>query len=458
MKPTLLIVEDDAALNLLLSAHFEDLGYRILSAQDCAEARQQVQQESPDLVLLDQNLPDGTGLNLLTQIQGLRKELPVIMMTGVHDLELAIQAIKAGAQDFIHKPIDTAQLEQLVDKVLEHRRLSLRMGDLNHAPQGTVTLGEMVGQGDAMLEVCKQIALSSQSTASVLITGESGTGKELVARAIHHHSNCNGPFLAINCAAIVDTLLESELFGHEKGAFTGAVARKQGKFELAENGTLFLDEIGELALPLQSKLLRVLQEHTFERVGGTSTLVTNARIISATNRDLGQEVENKRFREDLLYRLKVVHFQLPPLRDRKEDIPLLVGHLCEKIGRNLDRPPLRATEAALEKLSDYDWPGNVRELENSLTRAAALARDDLLTPQLLNLQISPVTATTEANTPTTDATSPLMSLDELEAGHIQRVLDHVHGHKGHSCEILGISRPALDRKIHKYSLVVSKTG
>ena len=458
MKNTLLIVEDDAALNLLLSAHFEDLGYTVLSAEDCQQARQMVQQQSPDLVLLDQNLPDGTGLEMLEQIHALQPDLPVIMMTGMHDLELAIQAIKAGAHDFIHKPVDTGRLEGVVDKALEHRRLSRRMADLSYTPQGAVTLGEMVGQGEAMLEVCKQIALSSQSTASVLITGESGTGKELVARAIHHHSNCNGPFLAVNCAAIVDNLLESELFGHEKGAFTGAVARKQGKFELAENGTLFLDEIGELAMPLQSKLLRVLQEHTFDRVGGTSTLVTNARIISATNRDLGAEVENKQFREDLLYRLKVVHFHLPPLRKRKEDIPLLVGHLSEKIGSNLHKPPLRATEGALEKLTEYDWPGNVRELENALTRAAALARDDLLTPQLLNLQANPATSTGSSTPAPVAPDSPLVSLDELEAAHIQRVLDHTHGHKGHTCEVLGISRPALDRKIHKYSLVVSKTS
>jgi len=458
MKHTLLIVEDDAALNLLLSAHFEDLGYAILNAENCEQARQMVQQKSPDLVLLDQILPDGTGLEMLGQIHGLQPDLPVVMMTGQHDLELAIQAIKAGAHDFIHKPVDTGSLESVVNKALEHRRLSRRMADLSYTPQGAVTLGEMVGQGEAMLEVCKQIALSSQSTAPVLITGESGTGKELVAHAIHHHSNCSGPFLAVNCAAIVDNLLESELFGHEKGAFTGAVARKQGKFELAENGTLFLDEIGELAMPLQSKLLRVLQEHTFDRVGGTATLVTNARIISATNRDLGAEVENKQFREDLLYRLKVVHFHLPPLRKRKEDIPLLVGHLSEKIGSSLHKPPLRATEGALEKLTDYDWPGNVRELENALTRAAALARDDLLTPQLLNLQASPAASIGNSTAAPVEPDSPLVSLDELEAAHIQRVLDHTHGHKGHSCEILGISRPALDRKIHKYSLIVSKTN
>ena len=462
MKQSILIVEDDAALNLLLTAHFEELGYLTTGAGTCHEAREGVQAQAPDLILLDQHLPDGTGLELLEQLHELDSELPVIMMTGLHDLELAIQAIKTGAQDFIHKPINTEQLEQVVNKALEHRLLSKRLADLSYAPQGAVTLGSMVGQSTQMLEVCKQIALSSQSTASVLITGESGTGKEVVARAIHHHSSCNGPFLAVNCAAIVDTLLESELFGHEKGAFTGAVGRKQGKFELAENGTLFLDEIGELAMPLQAKLLRVLQEHTFERVGGTTTLTTNARIIAATNRNLPIEVENKQFREDLLYRLKVVHFHLPTLRDRKGDIPLLVGHLLDKIGRGLHKPPLRATEPALEKLLDYDWPGNVRELENVLTRAAALARDDLLTPQLISLESFPVAAPSggsgdaDSHPGGIPADGPLCSLDQLEAEHIQRVLDHSHGHKGHSCEILGISRPALDRKIHKYSLRVNK--
>jgi transcriptional regulator with PAS, ATPase and Fis domain len=235
------------------------------------------------------------------------------------------------------------------------------------------------------------------------------------------------------------------------------VVRKEGKFELAQEGTLFLDEIGELALPLQAKLLRVLQEHTFERVGGTRTLTTNARIVAATNRDPEAEVEAKRFREDLYYRLKVVHFHLPALRERAEDIPLLTAHLLEKIGHSLHKPALRPTMAALRRLEEYHWPGNVRELENVLTRAAALARDDILTPQLLNLNGSNA-GSGEAEVKEEESAAPLRSLEQVEAEHIQRVLDYTGGHKGRSCEILGISRPALDRKIHKYNLSVGKAA
>jgi two-component system response regulator AtoC len=265
-----------------------------------------------------------------------------------------------------------------------------------------------------------------------------------------------GPFVAINCAAIVDTLLESELFGHEKGAFTGASERKQGKFELAQDGTLFLDEIGELAPALQAKLLRVLQEQTFERVGGSQQLRTNARIIAATHRDLFAEVAAKRFREDLAYRLKVISIHLPSLRERLEDIPLLAEALMERIARKIHKPAAQLTDATLAALKAYDWPGNVRELENLLTQALVHARTDVLTPDLLLFprsgqpgpQASGPTTTVNTSTPVE------RTLDQVEAEHIQRVLEYTRGHKGNSCEILGISRPALDRKIKKYDLTL----
>jgi DNA-binding NtrC family response regulator len=375
-------------------------------------------------------------------------DLPIIMMTGVHDLELAIDAIQRGARDFVHKPVKTEALSHAVDKALEHRRLVRRVSALRAAPEAAPgAQGELIGRSDAMLRVSKEIALSARSDASVLLVGESGTGKEVVARAIHQHSGREGAFVAVNSAAIVDTLLESELFGHEKGAFTGAVARREGKFELARDGTLFLDEIGELAFPLQAKLLRVLQEHTFERVGGTQTLTTNARIIAATNRDLEAEVREKRFREDLYYRLNVVRIDLPPLRERRDDIPLLVEGLLERIGRELHRPPLRVTEAAMARLAAYPWPGNVRELENTLTQCMVRARDRVLTPELLSLPGDPA----PQGGPPAEA-PPLRTLDEMEAEHVQRVLTHTGGHKGRACDILGISRPALDRKIAKYAL------
>jgi DNA-binding NtrC family response regulator len=315
----------------------------------------------------------------------------------------------------------------------------------------------LIGRSDAMLAVSKSIALSARSSATVLITGESGTGKEVVARLIHQHSGRSGPFVAVNCAAIVDTLLESELFGHEKGAFTGAQARKIGKFEQASDGTLFLDEIGELAPLLQAKLLRALQERVFERVGGNETIATNARVLAATNRDLLAEAAAGRFREDLVYRLKVIQVHMPPLRERRDDIPLLVEGLLARIAARLGQARPRIAEAALTWLCRHDWPGNVRELENRLTRATVQARNGLITADLLDLDAqigTPISsgAIGDAVSGTPTEAMVLRSLDAVEAEHIQRVLDHTGGHKGRTCEILGISRPALDRKIEKYAL------
>jgi two-component system response regulator AtoC len=454
MTAHVLIVDDDYALGQMLAMHFEDGGYRVSTAETCAAALSAIRGDTPDIVLLDQQLPDGTGLDLLGTLREALPDTPVIMMTGAHDLELAIAAIKDGARDFVHKPIKTEELEHAVGQALQHVQLARKVAALESAPEPTPIRGGLIGKSDAMLKVSKEIALTAASDASVLISGESGTGKEVVARAIHTHSNREGPFVAVNSAAIVDTLLESELFGHEKGAFTGAVTRKAGKFELARDGTLFLDEIGELALPLQAKLLRVLQEQSFERVGGNQVLTTNARIITATNRDLELEVAEKRFREDLLYRLNVIRIELPPLRERKEDIPLLTQALLERISQTLHKAPLRMTPSAMERMMAYAWPGNVRELENVLTQAMVRGRDGLLAPDLLAI---PDEAATAAPVTIGDsADERLLSLDEVEATHIQRVLYHTRGHKGKSCEILGISRPALDRKIVKYDLRVPK--
>jgi DNA-binding NtrC family response regulator len=454
MRGHLLIVEDDAALNFSLETLFSELSYRVSSALTVADAWKLFASVAPDVVLLDQKLPDGTGVELLERLLEREPGLPVVIMTGAHDLELAIQAIQAGAYDFIYKPIQTKELSHVLNRALEHRRLARKVTALRTSVEKPGTLGEMIGQSRAMLEISKEIALVARSEARVLITGESGTGKELVARAIHSHSGREGPFLAVNCAAIVDTLLESEMFGHEKGAFTGAVSRKLGKFELATDGTLFLDEVGELAAPLQAKLLRVLQEGVFERVGGTQQITTQARVITATNRDLAADVKAGHFRGDLLYRLNVIPIHILPLRERREDIPLLVAGLMERLARTLHRPPLRITEAAMSLLLEYDWPGNVRELENVLTQALVRTRGTFLTPDLLALRGNTQAAipATTASDPFRDPTGRLLSLDELEAVHIQRVLDETGGHKGQTCEILGISRPALERKIDKYGL------
>ena len=445
MKPELLIIEDDSSLSQMLTLHFEDQGMKVHTAHHCREALEQLAAHSPDLILLDQQLPDGLGSELIPKILERQPDVRIIMMTGVHDLELAIQAIQQGAADFIHKPVKTSVLQAAVDKAL-----SWTPGNTAQTDPGEPNIRELIGRSQAMLEVSKQIALSAQSTATVLITGESGTGKEIVARLIHQYSGRQGRFVAINCAAIVDNLLESELFGHVKGAFTGATANKAGRFQQAQDGTLFLDEIGELAPQLQAKLLRALQEQSVEPVGGNQTIPVNARIIAATHRDLFEAAREGLFREDLAYRLDVINIQLPPLRERTEDIPLLVQALLGRAAHKMERatPPLE--EDAMKKLLQHPWPGNVRELENVLTQALVQARDGSISADLIRFHETRTEESTE-----TAPDSPLQTLEEVEARHIQKVLDHTGGHKANSCRILGISRPALDRKIRKYQLRVS---
>ena len=439
----MLIIEDDPALAEMLALHFEEQGLEIQTALNCADGLRQCRATRPDLVLLDQQLPDGAGIELLPQLIACEPEPAIIMMTGKHDLELAIEAIKNGAADFIHKPIQTDVLQAAVDKALARRASRVQPCPPPQAPER-----DLIGRSAAMLEVSKQIALAAGSDANVLIHGESGTGKEVVARLIHQHSQRSGPFVPINCAAIVENLLESELFGHEKGAFTGADRQKKGKFELAEGGTLFLDEIGEMAPGLQAKLLRALQERTIERVGGSESIAVDVRIVSATHRDLFELVQTGDFREDLAYRLDVIRIELPPLRKRPEDIPLLAQALLDRIALEAGACPPPLSRTVLDRLQSYAWPGNVRELENTLTQALVRARNGAILPEHLSLGGHGVSHPEPGGQ---DAT-PLKSLDQVEAEHIQRVLIHAGGHKGRSCEILGISRPALDRKIRKYGL------
>ncbi len=446
----ILVVDDDPALNEMLTLHFEDQGYEVFQALDCTQALKQIDSQTPDVVLLDQKLPDGTGIELLKRLRHEEPSLAIIMMTGLSDLEIAIEAITHGAYDFIHKPIKTDELNHVTTRALEHHRLARQVAVLQAESTDVDHIPTLVGGSVSMLKVSKEIAQVAHTDTTVLIVGESGTGKELVARAIHVHSGRKGPLVAVNSAAIVDSLLESEFFGHEKGAFTGASMRKEGKFELARDGTLFLDEIAELPLSMQAKLLRVLQEHSFERVGGNSQIKTNARIIAATNRDLDAEVRKRRFRQDLLFRLKVLCIDLPPLRERIEDLPPLVEALLKKISRSLHKMSLEVSDQSMHRLQSYHWPGNVRELENALTQAAVRSRSPILTPDLFQFANDNISKDTAQDRPEPD----LRTLDEVEASHVQRILDHVQGHKGRACEILGISRPALDRKIKKYDLRV----
>jgi len=367
------------------------------------------------------------------------------MITGVSDNNLAIEAMRRGAFDFIRKPIEKIELDTTLENALRQYRLSRQVAIVSEELHADID--QIVGKSPAILDVCKTIGAVASRQAPVLITGESGTGKEIVAKAIHYHSGRPGIFLAVNCSALAEGVLESELFGHEKGSFTGATARKEGRFELAADGTLFLDELGEMPLALQAKLLRVLQDGTFERVGGTQTLHSGARIIAATNRDLEALIREGSFREDLFYRLNVVHIHLPPLRERKEDMPLLIEHLLARINARQHTRIRHIAEPALRKLRDYDWPGNIRELENILTRAAVLARGDTITPELILLAEAP-----PADKDEDPGQVRLVSLETVEREHVASVLRHVRWHRGKACEILGISRPALDRKIKKYGL------
>ncbi|MCG7900656.1 MAG: sigma-54 dependent transcriptional regulator, partial [Candidatus Thiodiazotropha weberae] len=372
-------------------------------------------------------------------------EVRIIMITAFHDMESTIEAMQKGADDYIHKPIDIDEFDDAVEKLLSHGE-----GELVETDSQSLSSLTMVGNSRAMKEIFKTIGLVAKSPATVLITGESGTGKELVARAIHRSGeNPDGPFVVVNCAAIVETLLESDMFGHEKGAFTGAVAKQAGKFKLAENGTIFLDEVGELSPVMQAKLLRVIQHKEFTPLGAKESKITNARIIAATNVNLAQQVSHGAFREDLFYRLQVVNIHLPPLRERKEDIMGLVQALLARINGELNRKVVRITSDALRCLQDYHWPGNVRELENALMKAVALCPTDTLSCDLLPMEITGVSLEEVESQP---VVSRPVSLQAMEKAHVKQVLEMVDWHKGRACEILEISRPRLRRMIQQYEL------
>jgi two-component system response regulator AtoC len=448
-----LIIEDDQVFSELLVMHLEDKNHQTQTASTLKQARAHLAHTLPDVILLDQQLPDGFGIDILKEITNYKPHPPVIMITGVSDNSLAIEAMGLGAHDFIRKPMDEIELDTTLINALKTHRLSRQVTALTHTDDYQISIGQIVGDSPAILSICKTIGSVAATSAPVLITGESGTGKEVLARALHHHSRRQGLFLPINCSALSENLLESELFGHEKGSFTGADSQKMGKFEQTTDGTLFLDELGEMPGLLQTKLLRVLQEGSYERVGGTQTLFSNARIIAATNRDLKSMISAGLFREDLFYRLNVVHIHIPPLRERMEDLPLLINHLLTKINLKQNTTVKHIAESALRRMKDYLWPGNIREVENILTRAAVMTRTDTITEDLLLLPGEHEETSDDTDSLSETGAPRLISLDTLEHEHIQNILEYSRWHKGKACEILGISRPALERKIKKYSLV-----
>ena len=468
---TLLIVDDDQSLLESLKMHFEDIEkdgaprFHVVTATRAGEGLRAAQESQPSVVILDMMLPDRTGLDIIEEMKALCGDARIILVTAYHDMETTIRAMKAGAFDYIHKPFpDVAALDLVVDRALEYRQLSRRAASVS-VETVAARLGDIVGTSPVMQVLVKEIGKVTSSRATVLISGESGTGKELIARVIHNYSYDEPkPFIGINCSAIVDTLLESELFGHEKGSFTGATGLKPGKFELAEDGTVFLDEIGDMSLMLQAKLLRVLQEREFERVGGVKKIKLRARVIAATHRNLADEVATGRFREDLYQRLKVITLHIPPLRERREDIPLLVHHLLERINEKVHKRVTRVPPEVLKHLTHLPWRGNVRELENVLTRAVVLAPGEvLLGDDLPTLEpgspepgqpttAAPATASPLFAAPPVDDASQIPTLEEAERMLIQRAMAVTKGHKGKVCQILGISRPTLERKLQKFGL------
>ncbi len=443
----ILIVDDDVAGCRTLELHLKGQGHLVASAHGVDQGLDLARTFAPQVVVLDIRMPGRSGLDGLPDF---KREFPrarIIMITAFHDMESTIEAMQKGAEDYIHKPIDIDELDAAVDKILRSTDGKGQM-EVGVAAKNAGALS-MVGRSRAMKEVFKTIGLVAKSPATVLITGDSGTGKELVARAIHRAGAApEGPFVAVNCAALVETLLESDMFGHERGAFTGAVSRQVGKFALARGGTIFLDEIGELSPGMQAKLLRVLQNKEFTPLGAKQVESTDARIITATNVDLAERLQAGEFREDLYYRLQVVNIHLPPLRERMEDLPDLVQTLLARINRELGSRVTHVDGEVMEALRTYDWPGNVRELENTLMKAVALCSGDRLNLDLLPAEL----ADRPLPTPAVSGAPESWSLAEVEKAHVQRVLDANAWHKGRTCEVLGISRPRLRRMIKEYAL------
>ncbi|MBA4393157.1 MAG: sigma-54-dependent Fis family transcriptional regulator [Desulfobacca sp.] len=445
----ILIIDDEHALLESLEMFLTEKGYDVTCAMDATEGLRQCQAFDPDVIILDIRLPDMNGLDVLQEL--IRKgRKNIVIITAFHDMDITIKAMKLGAFDYIPKPIDVEELERVIDKALKSVSPARMAEAVWIDPAPAYVEGEIIGKSRGMKEIFKTIGVLSENRVTVLIEGETGTGKELIARAIHCNSPYKDhPFRAINCSTIVGTLLESELFGHEKGSFTGASVSKKGKFELAGHGSIFLDEIGEIPYELQAKLLRFLQEKEFERLGGEKRIKSNARIMAATNRNLWEMVQVGTFREDLYYRLNVAAIKVPPLRDRKQDIPLLIDHMIRKINSELGKGIRKVEGAALQRMTEYEWPGNVRELENVLTHGAINSHGEIIFEEL----IAPLLGKKPVNQESPKGPiNKEQNLKDIEKEYIVDILTRTHWHLGKACELLGISRPTLRHKLKLYGL------
>jgi DNA-binding NtrC family response regulator len=443
----ILIIDDDQSFGETLEIFFSGLQFKTVRALNGEEGIKMFDLEHPDLVLTDLRMPKLDGLGVLDQVKLKNNKIPVILITGVDEMQTTIEAMQKGAYDYIEKTMELERIKGIVKRAIESKKLSDRLDDELFNDTTEFALATcLIGSTPSMKEIVKNIGRVSSSRVNILIQGESGTGKELITKIIHYTGITNNlPFVAVNCTALSESLLESELFGHVKGSFTGAVRDKKGKFELAGDGTIFLDEISEISPNLQVKLLRVLQEKEFERVGGESTIPIKARIISASNKNLAELVEKGKFREDLFYRLNVFRIDIPPLRERREDIPKLVVHFLKKINKELHKNVWKVPYDVMEMLQMHDWVGNVRELENTLMQGVVLAKGDVLEKEFLLLKKPGSYDKKEENTDT-------MSLAEIEKKHIKLILDKVKWDKQTASKILGIAKTTLYNKIEAYGL------
>jgi DNA-binding NtrC family response regulator len=456
----ILLVEDKDSLRAMLRHALERQGHAVLEARDQPEAVRLLQQQQPSLVLSDLRLPEGDGFGVLRASKEIDADVPVIVMTAYGSIEDAVAAMKEGALDFLAKPVDPDHLLLLVARALDQRRLVTENLLLKEELAVRRGAPQLIGEDPSLRKVFASMQRAAATDTTVLLEGESGTGKELFARSLHALSpRADAPFVAINCAAIPETLLETELFGHEKGAFTGAVARKPGKFEMAHRGTLFLDEIGDLPLALQAKILRALEEKRFERVGGTASVQVDVRLVAATNKGLRAAVAARRFREDLFFRLSVFPITVPPLRERVADIPVLARHFVERFCRDLKKKPLVLSPAALDELQRYQWPGNVRELQNCIERAVILADGDSILPRHLNLSFVQALPAEAPPSPWSqiDLSGTLTEVTrrvtaEVERLKIEEALHEADNNKGRAAELLQVSYKTLLAKLKEHQI------
>ena len=450
MTAKILVVDDDASHRTMLKAVLSAEGYQVHEADDGDAACLAVEKMVFDLVLMDLRMKRMHGDEAQKQIAGVSPGTPVVIMTAYGSVRSAVKALKAGAHDYLTKPIDVDELIILVVKTLRHRMLEEENINLKERLDERFDFGDIIGRSPSMRELFETLSLVAPSDATILIQGESGTGKELVANAIHHNSpRKDHPFVKVNCAALPETLLENELFGHEKGAFTGASGPKKGRFQLADRGTLFLDEIAEMAPATQAKILRVLQEREFEPVGGTRTVQVDTRIISATNRNLEDEIAAGRFREDLYYRINVVMIKVPPLRNRSADIPLLANYFLGQYAEKNHRRLKGFHSGAMDLLLRHAWPGNVRELENVIERAVIMARGDMVGPEHFPTTLQDPDA---GESPREPVLASGRSLKEVEKEMILKTLEDMGGNRTRTAETLGISRRTLQLKLKDYGI------